>query len=460
MRRNSPQAHGKPLTRRECVARGLATAVSVASIPTVGNLLAVDAQAQTSSRSMPFIVFDLAGGAGLPGNFLVGGPGGAEDLLSKYDQLGWDPRRSEIDRRFGLPMVGASISKILEGMISVMSMDCQRKFRFGSLLHTGIVDTTDNPLSALSLAMKAGCSGSVISGGLSTLTSLSGSNSNSAFPSETYRPTAILKMSDLTDSFKLGAAFEAYSSQMRLELARTLRQVSSAQLRRILGSTDPHLIFDRFDRKLAELETNINYPSGELDPRLVPITKDLYNLGDITPDNDPYAIRAAIVLAALKGLAGPVAINIGGCDYHDGSQTTGDAKDFEIGREIGRAAELAHRLRSPLFIQVITDGGVYPVAGSRIWIGDSSETCMSVIGCYHPDGPVSYLDGNMQVGHYTQGQGAARDTIVGSSPLLAAYAAFANYLNVQGRMGDMERLVGRIFGNDQVKSILIFDQLS
>ena len=65
---------------------------------------------------------------------------------------------------------------------------------------------------------------------------------------------------------------------------------------------------------------------------------------------------------------------------------------------------------------------------------------MTVMGYYRPDGVPKYRDTNngprKQVGHYTNGQGADLNTLVGSKPAHAAYTVLANYLNIQGRLGE------------------------
>ena len=157
----------------------------------------------------------------------------------------------------------------------------------------------------------------------------------------------------------------------------------------------------------------------------------------------------------LKGQSGPGVISIGGCDYHDGTQTAGDTKDREIGIEIGRAVEYAHKIQVPLMIQVITDGGIYPREGSRTWQGDSVDTCMSVVGYYRPDAAPKYI--RQQVGAYTNTQGADQSTIVGANPLFAAYGVFANYLQAAGRLGEFQKIIPGVFSDQQLQSLLIFE---
>ena len=52
----------------------------------------------------------------------------------------------------------------------------------------------------------------------------------------------------------------------------------------------------------------------------------------------------------LNGYAGVSSIDKGGFDYHDQTRTTGDAKDFILGSEIGQVIAYAHTLKKPICI--------------------------------------------------------------------------------------------------------------
>src|SRR5262245_14134679 len=92
--------HPRPVTRRQFLAQGFLTGAAVVTAPGLFGLLrhSGDARAQAAacallagSGKIPFICFDLAGGASIPGsNVLVGGAGGQLDPLSEdgYIKLG------------------------------------------------------------------------------------------------------------------------------------------------------------------------------------------------------------------------------------------------------------------------------------------------------------------------------------------------------------------------------------
>src|SRR5687767_6347634 len=97
---NEPLRHGshkKPVTRRDFLAQGFTTGAATVVAPAVlgtmlnprraaaaiGDDVAVACGAGGGARKIPFICFDLAGGANIAGsNVLVGKEGGQLDFLS------------------------------------------------------------------------------------------------------------------------------------------------------------------------------------------------------------------------------------------------------------------------------------------------------------------------------------------------------------------------------------------
>jgi len=81
---DAPQLHGdhpRPVTRRQFVAQGFMTGAAY----TVGggDLRLNECQITDGAGKIPFICFDLAGGANISGsNVLVGKSGGQSDFLS------------------------------------------------------------------------------------------------------------------------------------------------------------------------------------------------------------------------------------------------------------------------------------------------------------------------------------------------------------------------------------------
>lgn len=453
--------HARPVTRRDFVSKGMALAGGFFLAPTVLRMMMGEALAQDplapAATGPSYLIFDLAGGAGLPANFLVGGAGGAQDLLPSYSGLGWNPRAAGgLDSRFGLPMAGNNVGRILTGMLSAMSEQAQARTRLGSLLHVARDDTSQNPLSTLSLATAAGLAGSEIAKPLGLRQTESGGNSVSVREILQYKAYYVQNVNDVVNANGLSAVFQGFSAAAKAKLGTMIARLSNHQAEQVLGAPANadtlRLVQGNYTGASNRLIT-----AAEVDPRVNPIFQQIYGIDAQSAIRAPEVLAATLVMNSLQKTSGPSVITIGGCDYHDGTQTTGDSKDAQIGLEIGRAVEAAHRMQVPLFFQVITDGGVYPREGARVWRGDNGEKCMTVVGFYNPTGAPQYRNAtSMQIGAYSAGQGADRSTLIGSSPALAAYAAFANYLNVAGRIGEFQTLAPGIFSREQLESVLVF----
>lgn len=453
------ETHSQPLTRRQFLARNAIGFSGMLLAPSLFSWFSKLAQAEGDTQPMiPLLVFDLAGGAALPGNFLVGKQDGPEDFLTTYGLLGWDPRASSaLDDQFGLPMAGNGVSKILAGLLQSMSPEARAKLRFGSLLHFSQDDTSRNALSILTLASKAGLVGSIYSNGLGQMSTNSGGNSEIVLQNLALKPMRILSVQDLLDSLGFGPALETLPETKKQALATTLTGLSRSQAERFTRTDIREQLIQLIGSSYGSISRSLSL-ARDVDPRLNSEMKAIYEINPSSEGASRDVVLASIVMSVLKGYSGPGVITIGGCDYHDGTQTSGDNKDNEIGREIGRAVEAAHRLQKPLFIQIITDGGIYSREGTRVWTGDAGDKSMSVVGFFHPNDPPSYRNpsSSRQIGSYTDGQGVNRGSLIGANPALAAYAAFANYLQVNGRLGDFSNLAPNIFSARELESVLIF----
>ena len=171
IRLKTPKDHKPPTTRRDFLKYGLIPFAGYALAPSfLGQILFQNAAkaagvnpqdaslcgAAGESGYLPFLVFDLEGGAGLPGNFLVGKTGGPSDLIKDYSTLGWNPRNSNaIDERFGLPMAGNNVSRMLAGILQTAKPENLAKLLMGSFLHFSQDDTSVNRTSALTLVARA-----------------------------------------------------------------------------------------------------------------------------------------------------------------------------------------------------------------------------------------------------------------------------------------------------------------
>lgn len=462
--------HSLPSSRREFLSRSFSGVVTSAVLPSLGfqllNAIAPSEVLAAAEVSLPILTFDLAGGAGLSANFLVGGPNGSEDLLPSYDLLGWDPKGG-YKKDFGISMTpeqvvadpGATnpvlVNTIYGGIMSELKNypEAAKNFRMGSFCNFSRDDTSSNALSVLQLISKVGLKGTFIRTGVGTSDSLSGGNSLGVLQDLSYKPLRVSNAREIINSLSMGNALKKLKPTQVKRVMDGIKNLSEVQKKRFEDMTHGPQISASF---ADAVENNKNF-AGEIqgvDPRFEAATKMAYGINEGTSEKDAKALVATIVLNVLKGNTGPGAVTVGGCDYHDGTAGTGAAKDFEVGQNIGRAVATAHLLGKPLFIHIVTDGSVYPKKGTRIWLGDAGEKSLTVIGIYDPKGPREMK--RTQVGYYTKGQGVDRGHLIGADPAKVTYAVLANYLSAQGQLGLFESVASNIFSKTQLESVLIF----
>jgi hypothetical protein len=455
------QTHDHPVSRRTFLASGAAGVSATLFSKTVFGALRAGPTCPTTSgpaaNTIPYLVFDLSGGAALPGNFLVGKAGGPEDLLASYNTLGWDPRASgALDKSFGVPM-SAKFSQMLAGIKQTASAPAQACLRMGTLCNVSADDRGTNQLSAVTLISQCGYMGSLMPSGLGTINSNSGGNSDVIMTDLTLKPLTVNTLDDVLGAVSYGPALTGLKPAILDALGKALLGLSQQQAQKIIAQP----LGQQLD-SLTEcgLQKNLTYTHGVtgLDPRQEAIFQKIYGITTSTATNDPQAIISAIVMNCLKGTAGPGVLTIGGpqyYDYHDGTQTTGDARDLEAGQNIGRAVEAAYQLGKPLFFHILTDGGISANTGTREWSSDSQERSMGVIGYMNPKGAPKQQ--RLQIGNFVDGQGVDHSTLIGTEPVKTGYAVFANYLNVLGRLGEFENYAPRgMFTPDQLNSLMVF----
>jgi hypothetical protein len=451
--------HKKPVTRRDFLARGSLSFSATVFAPTLLSSLfrsrKVMAASPSASPYIPFLVFDCNGGASMPGNFLVGGAGGPQDLLPSYNLLGWNPRAAgAVDTRFGLPMA-AKASQILAGILATTSPAAQANLRMGSFAHFGQDDSSTNNISALVLAIEMGATGSIVNRGFGTQPTLSGGNSNAVDQDASFQPIIVQSINDVLNSLSFGPSLDQLSASSRRAIVKAALTMSVEQLNK-LSAGNPGAFGNQMG---AAFQSAMGYTTAgaQLDPRSDAQISALYKINSQTDVADPNLISAAIAMNVLKGQSGPGVITINGCDYHDGTQTTGDAIDLQIGTQIGLAVEAAHLLNTPFFFQVLTDGGIFAQTDTRNWTGDAGDKSMTIVGYYNPASVPQLINPHSpQIGAFNAGQGADQNTLVGSDTGKVCYGVLANYLQVCGQLGANADTFNSVFGTGVVDQVLLF----
>jgi hypothetical protein len=506
--------HRRPKTRREFLAQGFSSGMgAVATSSAIAALMANPAHAALnlvgdrlegcdlaggSARKIPFIGFDLAGGANMAGsNVLVGGEGGQMDFLSTagYSKQGLPgdmipggvetPRADAPVDDSGAPtgngdytdtslgLAFHSDSAFLRGIVQ-MTSDATRANINGAVIPARSEnDTGNNPHNPMYAIARIGqAKGSLLSL-IGSRNSISGGNSMAPaqYIQADLTPTKVDRASDVTGLVNVGD-FGALSAQQVVDVMERVAMISDGKIGQVstMLSNDTEvrdklsctyvenaLLADQFpDISVLDplLDTDIWLPGG------------VFNPADITDEerNDWFGDREFQKTASVMKLvldspsngypyAGAGTIAMGGYDYHGGGRSTGEVRDLRAGRCMGACLEYAARKGRPLMLYVSSDGSLSsngqiedtPLGrGKGMWTSDNQQTAASFFLVYNPAGRPQLLgaDADAQARHqqigYMRGSG---DVETSSSPAAnnvdqLVQMVVLNYLALHGEIGE------------------------
>jgi len=446
---DAPQLHGdhpRPVTRRDFVARGF---ISGAAYATSGGILSLfadprEALAQSNlsqdlqnllvnpcqiatngAGKIPFICFDLAGGANIAGsNVLIGKEGGQSDFLS-----------TDGYRRQGLP--GDMIPGLTDpnlGNAPYANFDLGLGFHLDSAFRRGIFnsiapgreaningaviparsdnDTGNNPHNPMYGIARAGAGGLGADGNILTLVGSENTDSggNSDLPMALYnpelRPTKVDRPSDVTNLVDTGDLVGILSKNDATAVMESIYRISE----RKTGRVDTEISRDAVIKEmvncgyLKSADIADRFGGVPIDPSLDPeivdqpglpgtgiFTQAEWNAGD--RDAQEFRKTAAIMKLVINGYAGAGTIEMGGYDYHGGRRAEGEVKDERAGRCMGAVLEYAARRGVPVMIYVFSDGSLSSNGaidntvegrGKGEWDSDNSSTAGAFFLVYNP----------------------------------------------------------------------------
>jgi hypothetical protein len=453
--------HSRPKTRREFIAQGFMAGTGVALTSPLAmlshrvNALTITNEKPQSCRTgvigngkIPFICFDLAGGANIAGsNVLIGQQGGQLDLLmtAGYNKQGLpgdqipvisnDPAvpNQFVNTDFGLAF--HSDSQMLAGMLERGSLAIGNTN--GAVIPARSQnDTGNNPHNPMYGIAKAGnvrdSNGDVIGlgGAMGQVVALIGSQNsdsggNSMAPANmidlAFRPTKIDRPSDARGLVDLGGLLNLPGNQTeRVAILEAAFRISNAKMGGVttglsgtspngsgIGGVDDVTLRDAIrcayaqSADLAEQFDN----SDDLDPSLDPVIRgQIFTPQEFDGDGE-FRKTASVMKLVIDGLAGAGTITMGGYDYHTGDRSTGEARDLRAGRCIGACLAYAASQNKPLMIYVCSDGSVFSNGmldnsqggrGKGVWTGDNQQTAASFFLVYNPTGqPVLNTSGTV-----------------------------------------------------------------
>jgi hypothetical protein len=443
--------HPRPVSRREFIRQGfLSGAASIVTggvfslfarprdaMALAGDLtsLATDIGCEvgglTGGRKVPFICFDLAGGANFAGsNVLVGQAGGQMDFLATagYGRLGLPG-----DMIPGLADANASLLNPSNG--DFVNNQLGLAFHADSPLLRGILDkftpppgqidgcviparsdndTGNNPHNPLYAVAAAGARGGVVDliGSRSTL---SGGNSTAPalFVDNEIRPTKVDRPSDVTGMVDVGnltgilndpADVTAVMESMA-RISHKKMKLGGAAMGQVVAPADVVKDLVRCGYlKAADIAQR--FAGIAVDPATDPnIVGPIFSATEFSNDGE-FRKTASVMKMVIDGHAGAGCITMGGYDYHTGNRFVGENRDLRAGRCIGAVLQYAATMNSPVMIYVFSDGSLssngnldnsLPQGGNELggrgkgeWTGDNSSTACSFFLVYNPGGVTPY----------------------------------------------------------------------
>jgi hypothetical protein len=501
------ESHKKPVTRRDFLAQGFitgaATVVAPAGVaallgpkranaalsPDIAAMKALaDCNIAPGNQKIPFICFDLAGGANIAGsNVLVGQAGGQMDFLSTqgYSKLGipgdmLPTNPTFVNTEFGLAF--HSDSAFLRGMLEMTSVATRANVNGAVIAARSENDTGNNPHNPMYGLAKAGLNGAGAKGELLTLIGSQNSDSggNSMAPAmlmdPALRPTKIDRRSDVVGLVDTGALGTILGSPVdTMHVLESMVRISRDKLLRVsteLPVDGQGVDLDEAARrrakcayvKTADTINTFGNPAS-LDPGQDPDITAIF--GPNFGGNGEFQKTAAVMKLVIEGNAGAGTISMGGFDYHTGDRASGERRDLLAGRCMGACLEFAARNQQPLMLYVFSDGSLSSNGrvddsvdgrGKGEWTGDNQATAASFFLVYNPPrlGGRPQLIGegtaaaarHRQLGVYS----ANGDVMNNSSPAannvnLLVQTVLLNYMALHGESGLFNAQFGQALGS-------------
>ena len=455
--------HRRPVTRRDFLAQGLIAGTAMVFSPSLFGLLRKSdaAFAQTmecvlsgGAGKIPFVCFDLAGGANVAGsNVMVGGPGGQLDFLpdTGYQKLGLPKTMlptlpGQLNSELGL--VFHADSAFLRGILSKTSVATRANVNGCVICARSENDTQNNPHNPMYGIAKAGASGDLVTL-IGTDASESGGRSVApmAMIDPAVRPTKVDRARDVTGLVDTGRLVQLLSAEDAGAVMRTVERIADLKLAKM---TEDQVIENLIkcgylqSTRLVEQFGNPALLDPLADPDITGQGTSIFSAAELATGE--FQKTAAVMKLVVNGLAGAGTIEFGGYDYHDSTRATGERRDFTAGQAMGAVLEYAARRGRQLMLYVFSDGSIDSDGtldnsadgrGKGVWKGDDSQTAAVFMLVYDPAGrPQLTSPSAQQIGYFRPSgdleTGATR--ISNNVPQLVE-AVVLNYLALHNETG-------------------------
>ena len=448
----------KKFTRRDFLQDSVEHACGYLCLPSLATLLingralaSTNCPDASTNNAPAFIALDLKGGASIAGNNVIVYKEGGE-LLGDYTGLGLPnaikpAEGSTIDTSLGLPM--HTNSSMLKGIKDTFNNKEMQDKTTGVVICTKAADdTSSNELASAPGVFLAGGSGLIVPLVGSDEGRAGGSGGNSITPF--MHSTVPIKISDIASAneiIKLSSVWEQQPQRMQKVLA-AINKMSFSQLEKFTQLGMPQQTMEMIKCGYLKAQDLLTPGEIDLDPRKDNAVSALANKHVGT------GLEAALEIAylILKGYVGSGTISLPGYDYHDGTATTADKKDYEAGQAIGIILQMAAKLQRKVMIHIYTDGGVDPTSQTQkvanastekfVWRGDSEVRAAAFVLVYDPNGrpKMNFSDSErQQLGAYQDEDNGtinltpSKHAKISGSPRAQAQVVVANWLAWQGQ---------------------------
>ncbi len=440
--------HPRPSTRREFIKQGFMTGGAAITTGTLFGTMMNQAHAllQTDisdlgtanncpvggsgNMRLPFLCFDLAGGANFAGsNVVVGGPGGQADARSVsaagYSRLGIpgdrlpDPSTPGTFTNNSLGLEFHSESALLAGMLASMSTDAQARTNGAIIPARSDNDTGNNPHNPMYGIAQAHADGGLLtligsqateSGGRSIAAGGMDPMTANIYINPELRPTKIDRPSDALGLVDTGELLSVLSQTDATRVMEAVARISDDHISKIstgLSASEELALKQRLRCAYIKSAFNADKYSDpqvlnpESDSRIVDDAAGIFTTAEFNGDRE-FRKTSTVMKLVVDTEAGAGCVTMGGYDYHTGNRIAGEQRDFRAGRCIGAALEYAHRVGRPLMVYAFSDGSVFSngnpddtdlldgagnillPGGKGQWTGDNSGGASSLIFVYNP----------------------------------------------------------------------------
>jgi len=491
--------HRRPITRRDFVAQGFLGGSAFALGGGVLSLFSNPRQAYAElsgdlqpllsnpcdiatvgAGKIPFICFDLAGGANITGsNVLVGKEGGQLDFLSTagYEKLGLpgDMVPGLNDPLTGLPYANQdfglafhSDSAFKRGMERSMSPARALNLNGAIIPSRSENDTGNNPLNPLYGIALAGADGSILTlAGTENTDSGGNSMVPSALMDPELRPTKVDRPSDVTGLIDTGQLVGILGADDATAVMESIYRISDSKMSVADAgqSVSADAVIKDMVRcgylKAADIAERFgDTPLNPAEDPLIVGPGGIFSEAEFNAngrDGSEFRKTASVMKLVINGFAGAACIEMGGYDYHGGRRAEGEVKDERAGRCMGACIEYAARIGVPLMLYVFSDGSLSSNGaidnsiegrGKGEWVSDNSSTAAGFFMVYNPGGR-AILRGStadikarhQQIGYFDSGGSVQRAaTPAANNPNLLVNAVVLNYMALHGEEGQFANL--------------------